>query len=140
MKEYNKKLIEEIANKVIRNNPNKSEDELECLMQLEYIKNTSQNWLNGDIVLVYPSIKEVKSNKEYDTIHGAHISINSKYINYHALLINLHKGYKYVLQKPLRFELSDDLPKNISDLEELERTTGIDIPIKRVDKTLKLIK
>ena len=110
------------------------------MIQLEYIKHTSYNWFNGDIVLVYPSIKETKSKKHYDSMHGAYISLNSLYINYHALLVNITNGNRYVLTKPLRFELGDNLPMNISDLEELERTTGIDISIRRVDKALKLRK
>lgn len=144
MKKYDKMLSElntdVIADRVIKNNYGKPIYDIYNMIQLEYIKHTSYNWFNGDIVLVYPSIKETKSKKHYDSMHGAYISLNSLYINYHALLVNITNGNRYVLTKPLRFELGDNLPMNISDLEELERTTGIDISIRRVDKALKLRK
>ena len=139
MVEYDKLLRELdtdiIANRVIRANYGKPIYDIYNMIQLKYIKHTSYNWFNGDIVLVYPSIKEVRSKKHYDSMHGAYIGLNSLYINYHALLVNITNGNRYVLTKPLRFELGDNLPMNISDLEELERTTGVDISIRRVDKT-----
>ena len=144
MEEYNRMLRElntdAIASSVIKKNYGEPIDKIYDLIQMEYIKHTSCSWFSGDVVLLYPSIKEVRSKKYYETIHENYIDINSLYINYHALLVNVTSGSKYVLEKPLRFELNDNLPKNIIDLEELERTTRVDIPIKRVDKTLKLVR
>ena len=39
-----------------------------------------------------------------------------------------------MLGKPLRFEVGDSLPMNIGDLEELEKTTGVDIQIRKLRK------
>ena len=144
MDEYNRILKElntdSIAKKVIEKNYGKSIDEIYNLIQMEYIKYTSHNWFNGDVVLTYPSIKETKSKKYYETMYGAIIGINVLYINYNVLLINLSNKTKYVLERPLRFELSDNIPYSILDLEELERITDKNIPIKRVDKVIKLVR
>lgn len=139
MDEYNR-ILEElatdaIARYVIKNNYGKPINKIYELIQLEYTKHTSSTWFNGDIVLVYPRTRESKSKKYYETIHGVYIGINSAYINYHALLVNVTNGCKYVLERPLRFELHEDVPKCINDLEELERTTGVDIPLRRVSKS-----
>lgn len=144
MTKYDKMLSElntdVIADSVIKNNYGKSIYEIYSKIEMERIKHTSCNWFNGDIVLVYPSIKETKSKRQYYSINGASIKENSTYISYHALLVNITNGNRYVLKEPLRFELGDNLPMNIFDLEELERTTGVDILPRRVDKTLKVRK
>ena len=133
MEEYNK-LLEKlntdiIARRVINLNKNKPIDKIYELIELAYMKNTSRYWFQGDIVLLYPIIKEVKSRKEYETIYGAHIGKNMLYIYYQALLLDLFSKKKYVLEKAVRFEVGDELPMNIFDLEELERTTDVNIPI-----------
>ena len=141
MDEYNR-ILEElatdvIARVVIKNNYGKPINKIYELIQLEYTKHTSSTWFNGDIVLVYPSVVETKSKKYYETIHGVYIGMNASYINYHALLINVTNGCKYVLERPLRFELHEDVPKSITDLEKQEKTTGVDIPLRRVSKSLR---
>ena len=142
MEDYNEMIKELntdcIARSVIKKNNNKDIDKIYNLIQMEYIKHTSHRWFDGDIVLVYSNIRETKSKKHYETVHGVYIGENTLYVNYQALLVNISNGSKYVLKKPLRFESGDNLPKYIDELEELEETTNIDIPIKRVDRILKL--
>lgn len=141
MEDYNEMIKElntdPIANSVIKNNQEKSFEEIDFLIQYEYLKHTSHKWLPDDVVMVYPNIREMKSRKHYETIYGVSINKGTVYISYQALLVNISNGSKYVLKKPLRFEIGDNLPKHVDELEELEETTNIDIPIKRVDKTLK---
>lgn len=142
MEDYNEILrdlnTDCIARSVIKKNNNKDIDKIYNLIQMEYIKHTSHRWFDGDIVLVYPNIRETRSKKHYETVHGVYIGENTLYVNYHALLVNISNGSKYVLKKPLKFELGDNLPMCIDDLEGLEKTADIDIPIRRVDKILKL--
>ena len=137
MEEYNRLLRElgedGIAGKVIRDHYGKSIEKIYSLIELEYIKATSNYWFPGKLVLLYPCIREMKSKNHYETIYGAHIGKGIKYINYHALLDIPNEG-KYVLGEPLRFEVGDSLPMNISDLEELEKTTGVDIQIRKLKK------
>ena len=142
MEDYNEILrdlnTDCIARSVIKKNNNKDIDKIYNLIQMEYIKHTSHRWFDGDIVLVYPNIRETRSKKHYETVHGVYIGENTLYVNYHALLVNISNGSKYVLKKPLKFELGDNLPMCIDDLEGLEKIADIDIPIRRVDKILKL--
>ena len=134
MEEYNESLIElctdRIARRIINNHHNKNIEKIYELIELEYIKSKSRFWFPGDIVLLYPSIKEMRSKNHYDTIYGAHIGKNMLYINYHALLCNMTTKRKYVLRYSLRFETIDCLPMYISELEELERATNESIPIR----------
>ena len=136
MEEYNK-ILEElnkdiIARRVINLNKNKPIDKIYELIELEYMKYTSHYWFQGDIVLLYPNIREMKSKKQYETIYGAHIGKNMLYIYYQTLLLNVSSKKKYVLEKAIRFEVGDELPMNIFDLEELERTTDVNIPIRKL--------
>ena len=144
MDEYNRILKElntdYIAGSVIEKNYGKSIDDIYNLIQMAYIDYTSYNWFSGDVIFVYPKINEVKARKPYTTIYGAHIGLSSLYINYQALLVNVSKKTKYVLKKPLRFEIGDDLPTNILELEDLERKADIQIPIMRLNRKFKVVK
>ena len=137
MEEYNRILKElctdVIARKVIMNYYGKPIEKIYDLIQQEYIKATSHYWFPGKIVLLYPCIREMKSKNHYETIYGAHIGKGIKYIDYHAFFDIPDEG-KYVLGEPLRFEVGDSLPMNIGDLEELEKTTGVDIQIRKLRK------
>ena len=66
--ELRKLNTDPIANKVIKNNYGEEVDKICDMIEFEYIKNTSYGLFNGDIVIVYPRIKEVKAKKHYDTI------------------------------------------------------------------------
>ena len=143
-KEYEELLMglntNSIARRIIEENYGKSIEKISQLIEYEIVTKKSSDWFNTDNVLVYPSIKEVKAKKQYDTIYGAHIGINMTYIDYHALIINTTKKTKYVLEKSLKFELNDTLPMNIHDLEKLESDTETTISLRRVDKVMKLVK
>ena len=136
MEDYSELSDSYIAKRVIKENDGISIEKMNDLIETEILKNTSHKWFNGKVVIIYPKIKETRSKKRYSTIHGVNIDVNSRYINYQALLVNIDDGNKYVLKKPLRFEIGDDIPICIDDLEELETTTNTDIPYKEVSKTL----
>ena len=129
-----------IAREIIEENYGKPIEVILRLIEYADIKRKSSNWFNTDDVIVYPSIKEVKSKKEYDTIYGAHIGINMSYIDYHALIINTSRKTKYVLKNSLKFELNDELPRNIYDLEQLEFETETPISLREVGKVMKLVR
>ena len=116
---------DELAESVVDNNYGKSIEELSYLIELERAKYESTIWFPGDKILIYPSIKTLKAKKFYESPYGKIISPEETYINYRALLINENKASKYVFSKPLRFEVHDELPTNISELEELEITSVV---------------
>ncbi len=144
MDEYNRILKElntdYIAGSIIERNYGKSIDDIYNLIQYAYLDYTSQNWFSGDVIFVYPNIKEVRARKPHTTIYGAQIGLGSLYINYQALLVNTSRKAKYVLKRPLNFEIGDDLPMNILELEKLEKTTDIQIPIMRLNRKFKVVK
>ena len=124
-----------IANSVIDKNYGKSIEEIYYLIQLEYEKYASHYCLPGSNILLYPSIKERHAMKNYySTFDGAPIHKGSLYINYHALLIDLVLKDKYILKKPLIFELGSDVPTNIMELDDLCRNYDYELPIKKVRK------
>lgn len=136
MSEYDR-ILEElntdcIANYVISCNYGKTIEEIYYRIQEEYIKHTSTEWFSGDLVLLYPSIKERHATRFYTTFYESCINKGSAYINYNALLINLTRGTKYILKPSLKFEPGDVTPANILELEELERSTERNIQLKRV--------
>ena len=85
---------------------------------------TSNLLFRGDLVLVYPRIKEQRS-RTYRTcdFSGGIITPGSFYISYNPLLENLSTDNHYILKRPLIVELGylDRLPSNIGELEELEQ-------------------
>nr|MBP3258750.1 hypothetical protein [Bacilli bacterium] len=121
-----------IAEEVVSNNYGKPIEEIAFLIEEEYKKYESTIWFPSNRIWLYPSVKIRKAAKYYETPNGIIISPNTMYINYHALLINETKKTKYVLNKPLRFEVCDKYPLNISELEELERSKNLDISLKKV--------
>jgi hypothetical protein len=136
MDEYDRILDElntdYIANDIIQRYYGKPLDEIYARIQEAYIEHTSYNWFSGDIVLLYPSFSERHAIKPYSTVTNAYINKNQTYINYHALLINKSNNTKYVLKHSLKFELGDELPHTIVELEDLERNTGNEITIRKV--------
>ena len=124
-----------IANSVIDKNYGKSIEEIYYLIQLEYEKYTSNYCLPGSIILLYPSIKERHAMKNYySTFDAAPIHKGSLYVNYHALFIDLVLKHKYILKKPLIFELGSDIPTNIIELDEICRNYNYELPLMRVRK------
>ena len=121
-----------IAEEVVSNNYGKSIEEIVFLIDEEDNKYESTIWFPHNRIWLYPSVKIRKATKYYETSNGIIISPNNMYINYHALLINETKKTRYVLSEPLRFEVCDKYPLNISELEELERSKNLDISLKKV--------
>ena len=78
----------------------------------------------GDLVLVYPGIKEQKS-KDFKTcdFSGAIIHPGSLYISYRPLLDNITKKESFILARTIHVEAGyiHDLPTRIGELEELEQ-------------------
>lgn len=124
-----------IARSVIENNYGKSIEEIYYLIEMEYMKNTSFYVLPDSRILLYPSIRERHANKQYySTFEEAPIYKGSVYINYNALFIDLDSKAKYVLKKPLIFELGADVPGDITELDSICREYEYDLPLKRVNK------
>ena len=137
MDEYDRILNEfntdPIANFVISNNYGKDIEDIYELIEEEYYRNISEYIFPGEKVLLYPSIKETRSKKRYyTTFNEASIGINSLYINYHALMINIDRNTKYVLKRALKFELGEDIPYNINELERMAIEKDKEINIRRV--------
>ena len=136
MKEYDRILDElntdYIANNIIQRYYGRPLDEIYGRIQQAYTEHTSYNWFSGDLILLYPSIHERIASKPYDSIHNSYIANGQTYINYNALLVDKTRNTKYVLRRSLKFELSDELPHTIIELEDLERNTGNEITIKKV--------
>lgn len=111
-----------IAKKVLEEN--KGASLIEIYQKLEEKEQEYESYIlfpNSKIIL-YPSIKEVKS-KSFITcdFSGALIYPGSYYLNYRPLLINLDATEKYVLKRTIKVETSyyEELPRNIAELEEL---------------------
>lgn len=67
----------------------------------EELKHTSNSFFPGDIVILYPTLKEQSSKKVITCdFSGAIIYPKSLYINYRPLLENISKHTTYVLEKP----------------------------------------
>ncbi len=136
MDEYNKILsdlnTDYIANSVINKNYGKPLEEIYDLIQLEYYKHTSTYWLPEHTIILYPAIKEKIASRNYYTINNALIRPNQKYLDYHALLVDITSHSKYVLKHPLKFELGDEIPYTINQLETLEIKNEKEIGIQRV--------
>ncbi len=126
-----------IANEVINKNYGKSIDEIYFLIQYEYEKYTSFYTLPGSKILLYSSVKERHArNNYYSTFDDAPIYKGSIYINYQALLIDLEDKSKYLLKKPLLFELGSYIPNDIVELDELCKSHEYELPLMRVKKKL----
>jgi hypothetical protein len=123
-----------IARQVIEANYGKPLDDIYYKIQYEEMKHTSTTWFPGDIVLLYPNIKELKANKIHSSVSDSLIHKGSYYINYSGLLIDYTTKSKYVLGKPLKFELGDITPYTIGELEALEYNKGIDISLKKIKR------
>ena len=105
------------------------------LIQFEYEKYTSYYTLPGSKIILYPSIKESHARKKYySTFDEAPIYKGSLYINYHALLIDLENKTKYLLQRPLIFEIGSDIPNDILELDEICMNHNYELPLIRIRK------
>lgn len=84
----------------------------------------SHSLFPGDLVLVYPNIKEQRS-KDFKIcdFSGAIIHPGSLYVSYRPLLDNITTNEKFVLAKTIRVEVGYvyDLPTRIDELEALEQ-------------------
>ena len=124
-----------IANYVIDKNYGKDIEEIYYLIQFEYEKYTSYYTLPGSRILLYPSITERHARKNYfTTFDETPIYKGSAYINYNALLIDIDNKNKYLIKRPLRFELGSDIPNDIIELDEICKNYNYELPIMRVKK------
>lgn len=92
---------------------------------------TSSSFFSGDIVILYPNIREYHS-KSYITcdFSGAIIKPGSLYINYRPLIENLTTNNIYVLKRTIKVESGYfyDLPTTIQELETLELNIQLETP------------
>jgi hypothetical protein len=89
-------------------------------------KNTSTVIFPGDIVLFYPRIREIKTDKNITCdIQGSVIFTGSYYLEYRLFLDNITKKKRYILEKSIKTELGyrDILPTNLHELEEWVKNT-----------------
>lgn len=95
--------------------------EIEQRIELEELKYTSELYFPGEIILMYPGIREHKA-KKYITcdFSSAIISPGNIYIAYRPLVRSLSDGEAYVLKRTLKVEngYAFDLPSNISEFED----------------------
>ena len=124
-----------IASSVVDKNYGKPIDEIYYLIEYEYTKYTSYYTLPGSRIMLYPSINERQARKKYySTFEEAPIYKGSYYINYSALLVDIDDKTKYLLRKPLIFELGSDPPTNIVELDEICKKYEYDLPLIRVKR------
>lgn len=96
----------------------------------------SHSFFPGDLVLVYPNIKEQKS-KNFKTcdFSGAIIHPGSLYISYRPLLENITTNEKFVLERTIHVETGYlyNLPRRIDELEALEQDMILETPGQEID-------
>lgn len=81
----------------------------------------SREFFPGDIVIVYPKIKECRATKDITCDFSCSvIKAGSIYINYRPLIENISKSTSYVLKRTIKVEKGYTLPKTISELEDLK--------------------
>ena len=99
-------------------------------------KMRSHSFFPGDLVLVYPNIKEQKS-KSFQTcdFSGAIISPGTLYVSYRPLLENLTTKESFVLKRTIHVEIGYmyNLPTAIDELESLEQNMILETPDSEID-------
>jgi hypothetical protein len=137
MDEYNEILQElktdPIAKAVIKKYYGQPLDVIYYRIEYEYAKYTSTLLFPNNIVLFYPSYKEYKAkNIYYSTLEEYMISKGESYIYYSGLFINLSTNNKYILSKPIRYTLGEEIPKTLVELEDQFRFDEDKINIQRI--------
>ena len=90
----------------------------------------------GDLVLVYPNIKEQRS-KNFKTcdFSGGIIYPGSLYASYRPLLDNITTNERFVLARTIHVEAGYvyNLPRRIDELEALEQDMKLETPNQEID-------
>lgn len=114
-----------IAKKILETLEGESIDKIYNEIEKESENYRSYTLFPGDLVLVYPSIKEQRS-KIFRTcdFSGAVIHPGSLYVSYRPLLDNITKKEKFVLSRTIQVESGyiHNLPMEIGELEALEQS------------------
>lgn len=96
----------------------------------------SHSFFPGDLVLIYPNIKEQRS-KNFKTcdFSGSIIYPGSLYVSYRPLLDNITTNERFVLAKTIHVEASYvyDLPTRIDELESLEQNMKLERANQEID-------
>ncbi len=120
-------LLKNETSKIIKYD-NNSLLELENKIQEELFINTSSYLFPGDIVLLYPLVREYKANSSIMCdISGSIIQKGSYYSSYRPLIDNIITREHYILEKSINLETSyrHVLPKNIFEFDEwVKRING----------------
>lgn len=91
---------------------------------------TSDILFPGDLVILYPNIKEQRS-KNFITcdFSGGIIYPGSFYVNYRPMLDNITTKTTYVLRRTIKVETgyASELPTSIAEFEDLERRMQLEI-------------
>ena len=120
--EISKLMIDKFSKEVVQNLYGDPLIDIIEAVEEKANENKSESLFPGQNIIVYPGIKEVRAREEGYTcdFSEAKISKGSLYINYRPMLKNINNGDTYVLNKTIKTETAyyDDLPKNITELEE----------------------
>jgi len=114
-------------NKILNNETTECQLKLQYIIELinnELLRFISYDYFPNLNVILYPSIKELKSTKII-TCHicGSIILSNNYYLSYRPLIEDLDGNNRYVLRNTIKCETAyyDILPKNILEFEDFNR-------------------
>lgn len=121
--EISKLMIDKFSKEVVQTLYGKPLIDIIEAVEEKANENKSESLFPGQNIIVYPGIKEAHAREEKGytcDFSGAQIKKGSIYINYRPMLKNINNGDTYVLNKTIKTETAyyDDLPKNITELEE----------------------
>lgn len=77
----------------------------------------------GDVIVLYPSIKTVKSRKIHlCAFSGARIPVGSEYSVYRLFVDNITSNERYCLEEPICMEVGyeDKVPTTVSELDDFD--------------------
>lgn len=123
---YKEQLLEltdtKISKKIVQKYIGYSLNDILKKIEETYFEYESIYLFPGDLVIVYPNIREYKSRKtRICDISGAEIVKGSYYYHYRLLLENISDKTVFTLERPLIAETGyyDFFPTNIQELDEL---------------------
>lgn len=95
-------------------------------------QNRSTMFFSGDLVLLHESIKESRARNFITCdFSGGQIIPGSHYLAYRPIIENISTNNSYVLKKTIKVETGyyADLPRDISELEELQKNLELELDL-----------
>lgn len=108
---------------IIDNNYGKSIEEIERLIELEYINWTSNCFFPNHVVAFYPNIKEYVAFRDILChVCGGVIKAGSRYYAYRPMIRDVDTKRVYVLKKTMKVEIGylELLPLSICEFEDMD--------------------